>query len=238
MKIKRYKMPKGAPVASVDVRQLSGADEIMAAQMTDAIRDDYETASQLMEASHQEAIRLSLVAINEAPVQVEQTFEIDGWRRPFRKALAAFFGDMNGIDLPALKKLADAGVPLVEDGGKVGMRFQLPEGLDLAEVEIWEITGADELAAGAEVDKHRRAGIAERVLRHRHALMTRSMRIHAQWDAWSLATSTALSILYERVNGVPEEEISGLLAAAEEVSDATAAETSSPTSEEEDLASG
>lgn len=229
--MKLYELPKlatgNSPASTVTMREITGRDELEAAKAADALTEQ-KSAEALTDADRREAVRISIVAIDKEPVDhTVPLFAIDQWPRRTRKALERFFADLNGVNMQEIKAATASAVPLSDGDGRFGSRFSLPAGLELQTVEIWELRGIDELEAGRDVDGATTTGIISRELVRRRAMMARAIKESVNWETMGLRTLTALGFLFEHVNGVPEEEISGLVAGAVAV-DAAPAEATSP----------
>lgn len=227
--IKRYTMPKGSPASTVTMRELSGRDELEAAKAADALTPQ-KTVEALTDAERREAVRISLVEIDGKAIDhAVPLFEIDEWPRRARKALEAFFADLNGINRSDVDKCTASAESLSDGAGRFGSRFRLPKGigLEIEEVEIWELRGIEELEAARAVDATPTTGVISRELARRRAMMSASIKTPLDWSQLRLRTLTMLSFLFEHVNGVPADEILGLVASAVAV-DAAPAEAASP----------
>ncbi len=233
MKVKRYTMPGGCRVPSVEIRVIQGAHELEAARMVDAMSATAELDGRgVVKAERREAIRLSIVKLGTRVIDhAAPLLEIDGWSRKERAALAKFFDDQNGVSLQAVKAASFEAEALSDGKGRHGKRYKLPAGLELATVEIWELGGHEELAASLKADSNPRAGLGERALIHRRELIRLALREAGaafDFDGLGLPTLTAVSYFFEDTNGIPDDEISGCVAAGVEVSGAPMAKTEQP----------
>lgn len=231
--VKRYTLPKGCPARSVDVRELLGVHDLEATRMADALGAGQKlTARDVVNAERREAIRLSIVRLDDRVIDhVVPLMEIDGWSRAARAALGRYFDDVNGVNLAEVKRLISEAEVLTDGKGRNGKRYTLPPGCSVATVDLWEIGGHEELAAGLAADAAVKAGPGERALLHRRALVAGAMREAgkvADWDGWTLRTVTAISLYFEDVNGIPSDEIEGFVAGAVVVSGAAPAQGNQP----------
>ena len=239
---KRFPMPTGAPVPSVTVREIFGVDEMEAASMVDAVHK-IEGAADIIRAEKTEAVRRSIVALDNVPVDDSvPLFVIDGWRRPFHKALERFFGVVNGLKRSDSDAAIAAGVECWDQqAGRRGVTFKLPARCSLESVTIWEIDANAEINAALRCDAMPPAGVAVTALRHRRELIREALREAGKgldFDVLNARTSMILSLLFDAVNSIPEEEISGCVAAAVDVSGAAPAETMQPPAQEGAAATG
>lgn len=222
--VKRYNMPKGCPVATVDIREITGAHELEAAKMADATTSR-PTPRLLVEAERREAVRLSVARLDDREVDhAIPLFEIDQWPRRAREALARYFADVNGIAGDDLKAM-EAGAEVLRDGARFGRRFTLPSGCSIATIDVWELGGHEELEAAIRADSVQHAGVTAAALVHRRMLIAAAARkpdMAEDFNTWTLRTTTAVGWCYEAVNGIPEDEIQGCMAAAVEVGAAPA----------------
>ncbi len=230
---KRFPMPAGSPVESVTIRELFGVDEREVAAMVDALADPSQGTAAIIRAEKQEGIRRSITELDGHAVPPDvPLFEIDKWARVPSKALERFFGVVNGLRQVEIDKTIAEGAPVWdEESGRAGKRFRLPERCSLDVVTVWEIGGNDEIRAAMAVDKVGEVGRAVAGVLHRRELVRGSLGnagTDLDFDALSMRTSMALSLLFDAVNAIPEEEISGCVAAAVDVSGVATAETAEP----------
>lgn len=231
--IKRFPMPKGSPVPTVTIRELFGVDEMEAANMVDALGAPDMGAYELVQAEKRESIRRSIVALGDTEVRPDiPLLSIDKWPRAPMKALERFYGAVNGLSRADINKAIEAGEWVWdEESHRRGCRFRFPERCSLESVMVWEITPHDELAAALRVDKLPPAGKAVTILRNRRELARAALGKEMErldWDTLNLRTIMAITLFFDAVNGIPEEEISGCVAAAVDLSGAAPAETSKP----------
>jgi hypothetical protein len=126
--VRRFPMPKGSPAPSVTIREVFGADETEAARMIDALSDPTLGARGVIAAEKREAIRRSIVAIDNVPVDPDvPLFVIDHWGRAASRALERFFGEINGLKQVEIDAAIEAGEPLWDEAAaRKGTRFRLP----------------------------------------------------------------------------------------------------------------
>jgi hypothetical protein len=233
MKAKRYDMPKGCRIPSVEIRVIQGAHELEAARMVDAMGAGAElTGRGMVTAERREAIRLSVTRLGPRPIDhAVPLLEIDGWSRKERAALAKFFDDLNGVSLQAMKAACFEAEPLTDGKVRHGKRYKLPPGFELETVDLWELGGHEELAAALKADANPKAGLGERALVHRRELIRLALREAGaafDFDGLGLPTLTAVSFFFEDTNGIPEDELMGCVAAGVEVNGAPTAKTDQP----------
>lgn len=239
---KRFPMPKGSPVPSVTIREIFGVDELEAAAMVDAMHA-IEDASDIIRGEKREAVRRSIMALGNVDVPPDvPIFAIDKWGRAPMKALERFFGVVNGLKRTESDEAIAAGEERWDDkAGRRGVRYKFPERCSLEAVTIWEIGGNEEIRAALRCDAMDDAGAAVTALRHRRELIRESLGDDGKgldFDAVNIRTSMMLSLLFDAVNSIPEEEISGCVAAAVDVSGAATAETHQPPATEGAAATG
>lgn len=231
--VKRYPMPKRSPVPSVTLRELTGADEVEAARMADALlpADEVDSAK-MIRAERQEAVRVSITHLGDDPVDpAVPAFAIDKWPRQAARTLERFFSDINDLETAELELSRKDAEPLWdEETGRAGQRFKLPARCSLEVVEIWEIGGNEEIAAALRVDAMKIPGRLERMVHRRREMVRAALRADAALDfnAMSARTLGCLQLLFDDVNGIPEAEIQGCLAAAVDLSGAAPAEMDKP----------
>lgn len=233
MIVKRYSMPKGCRIPTVEIRRIQGAHELEAARMVDAMAGGAElTGRGVVSAERREAIRLSVVKLGTRPIDhAVPLLEIDGWSRKERAALGKFFDDMNGVSLAAMKAVAFEAEALSDGKGRHGKRYKLPPGFEVATVDLWELGGHEELAASLKADANPKAGLGERALIHRRELIRLALREPGaafDFDGLGLPTLTAVSFFFEDTNGIPEDELQGCVADGVEVNGAPTAKMDQP----------
>lgn len=229
-KQKRFRFPAGSRHRSIVLRELDGADELLAAETAAALLPKNANGRQVVVASQREATKIAIVEIDGAAVDhTVPLFAVNSWSRKDLAALDVFFGSMNGLTDDEVRTMYGSAAQLSDGSGRYGTGFLLPPGCGLTSVEVWETSADDEINAAREMDGINTIGIPDLALRQRRALVGRALVGRApDWQGWSMRTSTAISLCYQKVNSIPEGELEGLVAAAEEVGE-TVAETSSPT---------
>jgi len=104
---KRYQLPKGCSVREVVIRELCGNDELEAALWTERHADAalLETPQGQIAAEQREMVRLSLVEVDGAEVNVDGVpyMGLDTWSVKTFRAVRLFFNDINSLDGAQLK---------------------------------------------------------------------------------------------------------------------------------------
>lgn len=104
---KRFPLPKGHPIKTIGIRELTGRDDIQIATMLEAKvtpsmreNDDVVTNARAME-----NLRAAIVEVDGRPVDQAVPFTaLDGWPKKTHGVLFAFFNELNGVDPDDVKK--------------------------------------------------------------------------------------------------------------------------------------
>lgn len=221
---KRFKMPAGSRVKELVIRELTGQDELVAAQTAAALLGSKADHREIVLTSRREATKLAIVEIDGRAVDhTIPLVAVDRWSRRDLAALDRFFDSINGLTDEEVRAMYASAMPIDDGEGGFGTSFTLPSRCALSTVTAWETSGGDDIAAARAVESIRTIGLADRVLHQRWALVAQSLRgVVADWPKWSMRTSTAVSLCYQHVNSIPDGELEGLVAAAQDVGEATA----------------
>lgn len=125
LRMKRFTFPKKASIDSIVMRELDGEDDIEASvwadkHATELIKTSYRAA---MAAEQREAIRVSIVAVNDQPTEPGVPFmEMDLWTSATQRMLMECYVHLNGAEETDLKNLIAGAeelseVPSISDEG-------------------------------------------------------------------------------------------------------------------------
>lgn len=103
---KRFVLPKGLSCGEMVVRELSGKDDLTAAQRADAKLSADEKLNPIvsMQVQRREAMRLSLVEVDGRKVNLGEPFmNLDDWSQRTVVFLSRAFEELNGVKEDELK---------------------------------------------------------------------------------------------------------------------------------------
>lgn len=87
MRQKTYKLPSRCDISTITMRETNGADERAAAMAADAKKVS----------AGPELIKMSIVAVDGKKVEHPSAVPLDSWSTRTRRAVSAFFDDLNDL---------------------------------------------------------------------------------------------------------------------------------------------